>query len=671
MSYILVTGGAGYIGSHTVVELINNGYNVVIVDNLINSSYDAVSRVEYIVHHKIPFYDVDLRDEDALSKVFDEYPISSVIHFAGLKAVGESTTMPINYFNNNVGGTIALLNVMKYHNVKSIVFSSSATVYGDATRFENMIPIPEECPTGPTNPYGHTKLTIEILLRDLYQSDKSWRIAILRYFNPIGAHPSGLIGEDPLGIPNNLLPFLAQVAVGRRAELKIFGDDYDSHDGTPIRDYIHVVDLAKGHIAALSYLDKRSSQGICREWNLGTGKGSTVFDIFHAFCRAVGHELPYHVVGRRDGDVLDLTSKPDRANTELEWEAKLTIDDACRDLWNWTTKNPLGFKVNNYSYNEGSFGDDRVHTIKYPGIELSVANYGATVVGLNIDGQSVICKYKNLHDYKLPSNPYFGATIGRFANRIPGGKFEIDGNKYTAEANEGENTLHGGSHGFCTQYFYGPIAKTDGDSTTLTFLNYDVDGSNGFPGDLISTVSYKVSPEKSFEIEYQSTLDEDSKENATIVNLTNHTYFNLCGDGTINETKVDLISDKYFEANSLIPTGEIKKYESKSFTFGATELDTCFVVDQPQQLDTRSLRLNKVLTAQHPNSAIKFSVETTEPSFQLYTGDYIDTKGWFHRAGFAVEPCRYLGAATFKKWSSQVILHKGETYGSKTKYSFN
>ena len=276
--YIVVTGGAGYIGSHTVVELIQHGYKVIIVDNLVNSSYDAVARIEYIVKQPIPFFNVDLQNYDELLKVFQSYNIKGVIHFAALKAVGESTQIPLEYYENNVGGTMSLLKVMKKVGVKTIVFSSSATVYGDATRFENMIPIPEHCPNDPTNPYGKTKYMIENILKDMQTADSSWRTAILRYFNPIGAHPSGLIGEDPLGIPNNLLPYLAQVAIGRREKLSVFGNDYKSHDGTPIRDYIHVVDLAKGHIAALNYMQQiEESKGLYREWNLGTGKGSTVF----------------------------------------------------------------------------------------------------------------------------------------------------------------------------------------------------------------------------------------------------------------------------------------------------------------------------------------------------------------------------------------------------------
>ncbi|QPG75505.1 UDP-glucose-4-epimerase [Brettanomyces nanus] len=678
MSYILVTGGAGYIGSHTVIELINHGYKVVIVDNLVNSSYDSVSRVEYIVKQKIPFYKIDLRDSDGLSKVFDDYPISAVIHFAALKAVGESTTIPLKYFENNVGCTISLLNVMKYHNVKTVVFSSSATVYGDATRFENMIPIPEECPTGPTNPYGHTKLTIETILKDLHASDPQWRAAILRYFNPIGAHPSGLIGEDPLGIPNNLLPFLAQVAVGRRAKLSIFGDDYESHDGTPIRDYIHVVDLAKGHIAALNYLSSlKPSQGLYREWNLGTGKGSTVFDVYHAFCRAVGHDLPYEVVGRRDGDVLNLTSKPNRANKELQWMAHLTIDDACRDLWNWTTKNPLGFHVKNYSVNEDAYGEDRVHTVEYPGFKVSIANYGATIIDIEVNGKPVVCKFDNLRDYHLPSNPCFGATIGRYANRIGGAQFTIGGKQYDVEKNEGANCLHGGSHGFNTQYFYGPIAthSEEDDSTTLKFVSFDKDGHAGFPGDLITTVAFKVQP-KSLEFEFESSLSPKSSVDATVVNLTNHSYFNLCGEGTINETELLLASNNFLEVDSaLLPTRSIKKWTrpdvSKPFTVGTAVFDNCFVLsDYSSKLDTRKERMVDVVHASHPGSKVKLTVSTTEPSFQLYTGDGVDTKGFFHRAGFAVEPCRFVNAARVDDWKKQVVLKKGEVYGSRIRYTF-
>ncbi|KAK9477438.1 hypothetical protein V1514DRAFT_334069 [Lipomyces japonicus] len=343
--YVLVTGGAGYIGSHTVLELLNAGYKVVVVDNLVNSSEEAIRRVEQLAGNvHVPFFNTDIRDYDGLDKIFTQYKVSAVLHFAGLKAVGESVQKPLEYHDNNVAGTITLLKVMRAHGSNVFVFSSSATVYGDATRFENMIPIPEECPTDPTSPYGHTKLIIEEILRDVAGSnDAQIKVGILRYFNPIGAHPSGRIGEDPRGIPNNLLPFVAQVAVGRREKLQVFGNDYDSRDGTPIRDYIHVVDLAKGHLAAVKKLNSITQPAFSREWNLGTGNGSTVFEIVHAFEKATNKPIPVEVVGRRKGDVVNLTAKPSRANTELDWHAQLTIDDSCRDLWKWATANPWGY----------------------------------------------------------------------------------------------------------------------------------------------------------------------------------------------------------------------------------------------------------------------------------------------------------------------------------------
>lgn len=346
---VLVTGGAGYIGSHTVVALQEAGREVVVIDNLSNSSEEALHRVSKLTGKKVPFAKVDIRDEKGLEAVLKEYPdIDSVIHFAGLKAVGESVQKPLEYYGQNVGGTINLVNVLNRHNITQLVFSSSATVYGDATRFPNMIPIPEECPTEGMSPYGRTKLFIENILRDHSKVNPKWSVALLRYFNPMGAHPSGLIGEDPLGVPNNLLPYLAQVASGRREKLLVFGNDYPSRDGTPIRDYIHVMDLAEGHLAALKKLEsvsgKNGDEGFCREWNLGTGHGSTVFEVIHAFEKAVGHPLAYEVTKRRSGDVLDLTAKPTRANNELHWHAKRSIEQACNDLWNWTKKNPYGYQ---------------------------------------------------------------------------------------------------------------------------------------------------------------------------------------------------------------------------------------------------------------------------------------------------------------------------------------
>ncbi|THX40478.1 UDP-glucose 4-epimerase [Aureobasidium pullulans] len=351
---VLVTGGTGYIGGFTALALLEADYKVVIVDNLYNSSEEVINRIETICGKRPAFYNVDITDEKALEKVFTEHPdIDNVIHFAALKAVGESGEIPLEYWRVNVGGSIALLQAMTRHNVTNIVFSSSATVYGDATRFEGMIPIPEHCPLGPTNPYGDTKYAIEKLIGTHVEAQRNnaakkgesgakWNGALLRYFNPAGSHPSGIMGEDPQGIPFNLLPLLAQVAVGKREKLLVFGDDYDSRDGTAIRDYIHVIDLAQGHLKALNYL--REHQPGVRAWNLGTGRGSTVFEMVKAFSHAVGRDLPYLVVDRRAGDVLNLTANPARANEELKWETKLSLEDACRDLWRWTENNPQGYR---------------------------------------------------------------------------------------------------------------------------------------------------------------------------------------------------------------------------------------------------------------------------------------------------------------------------------------
>ncbi|KAK0512452.1 hypothetical protein JMJ35_005580 [Cladonia borealis] len=351
---VLVTGGCGYIGSFTALALLEAGYKVVIVDNLLNSSEETINRIELISGKRPEFYNVDIRKEEDFDKVFKAHPdIDSVIHFAALKAVGESGEIPLEYYRTNVYGTICLLSSMTRHNVSNIVFSSSATVYGDATRFENMIPIPEHCPIGPTNPYGRTKATNEAIITDHVEAQRNnlkkqgkkgehWNAALLRYFNPAGAHPSGVMGEDPQGVPYNLLPLLAQVAIGKREKLLVFGDDYASKDGTAIRDYIHILDLAKGHLVALNYL--RDHHPGVKAWNLGTGKGSTVFDMIKAFSDAVGRSLPYEVVGRRAGDVLDLTANPTRANKELGWKAERTLYDACEDLWRWTENNPQGYR---------------------------------------------------------------------------------------------------------------------------------------------------------------------------------------------------------------------------------------------------------------------------------------------------------------------------------------
>lgn len=351
---VLVTGGTGYIGSFTTLALLDAGYDVVIVDSLYNSSKVALDRIELLAGRRPDFYQIDITDEKALDEVFAKHPsIDSVIHFAALKAVGESSVIPLEYYRVNVGGSIALLQSMSRNNVTNIVFSSSATVYGDATRFPNMIPIPEHCPIGPTNTYGRTKSMIEDVISDYINAQRNnlekegkpfqqWNGALLRYFNPCGAHPSGIMGEDPQGVPFNLLPLLGQVATGQREKLLVYGDDYPSRDGTAIRDYIHVVDLARGHLVALNYL--RANQPGVKAWNLGSGRGSTVFEIVKAFSAVVGRDLKYEVVARRAGDVLDLTANPTLANTELNWKTELTMEKACEDLWRWVSNNPQGYR---------------------------------------------------------------------------------------------------------------------------------------------------------------------------------------------------------------------------------------------------------------------------------------------------------------------------------------
>jgi len=335
---ILVTGGAGYIGSHTVVELLESGYDVVVMDNLANSSEVSLTRVSKITGKTVPFEQVDLRDEDALDKLFAKYSFYAVIHFAGLKAVGESNSLPLEYYENNVGGTIKLLRVMKKHSVKNIVFSSSATVYGDPAR----VPITEDFPLSATNPYGRTKLFIEEILRDVWNSDQSWNIVLLRYFNPVGAHKSGTIGEDPRGIPNNLLPYVTQVAVGKREHLNVFGNDYNTPDGTGVRDYIHVVDLAKGHIAALKKVE--SNPG-CLAVNLGTGNGYSVLQMVEAMKKASGREIPYKIVGRRPGDVATCYADPSFAEKNLGWKAEKGLEEMCADAWRWQSANPNGYSA--------------------------------------------------------------------------------------------------------------------------------------------------------------------------------------------------------------------------------------------------------------------------------------------------------------------------------------
>ena len=336
---ILVTGGTGYIGSHTVVELLNKGEDIIIVDNLSNSKAEVLNRINKITGKTPKFYKVDILDKEALRDVFKENNIESVIHFAGLKAVGESVEKPLEYYHNNITGTVILLEVMKEYNVKKIVFSSSATVYGDP----EILPINEDSKVGgTTNPYGTTKLFIEQILNDLYISDNRWSISILRYFNPIGANSSGLIGEDPQGIPNNLIPYVSRVAIGKLPSLNVFGNDYDTPDGTGVRDYIHVVDLAIGHLKALEYLNKKK-QGIYIH-NLGTGIGYSVLDIVKTFERVNNVKVPYEIVGKRPGDIAVCYADPTKAKEELDWIAKKDLEDMCKDTWNFQKNNPNGIE---------------------------------------------------------------------------------------------------------------------------------------------------------------------------------------------------------------------------------------------------------------------------------------------------------------------------------------
>lgn len=334
---VLVTGGAGYIGSHTVLELLNEGKQVVVVDNLSNSSAESLNRVHQITGRKPFFYQIDLINKAALDEVFKEHKIDSVIHFAAFKAVGESVEKPFKYYRNNMDGTLVLFEIMKKHGVKDLVFSSSCTVYGEP----DTVPITEDSPLSAVNPYGRTKLFNEYMLRDFYKADNSLNIALLRYFNPVGAHKSGIIGEDPNGIPNNLMPYISQVAVGKLEKLSVFGGDYATHDGTGIRDYIHVVDLAKGHLKALEKVESDSGLVI---YNLGTGKGSSVLDMVKAFEQASGIEIPYQVVDRRPGDAAAIWADTTKAEKELGWKAELDILDMCKDTWRWQSNNPNGYK---------------------------------------------------------------------------------------------------------------------------------------------------------------------------------------------------------------------------------------------------------------------------------------------------------------------------------------
>ena len=336
MSKILVTGGAGYIGSHTVLELLNKGYEVVVVDNFSNSSFESIKRVQKITGKEVIFYEADIRDEEKMDEVFAAHKIDAVIHFAAYKAVGESCKLPLKYYENNISGTVGLLKIMAKRGVKKIIFSSSATVYGDPER----LPLDETCRLSTTNPYGSTKLMMEMIMQDLYKADNEWNIILLRYFNPVGAHESGLIGEDPKGIPNNLMPFVAQVASGKLSCINVFGNDYDTPDGTGVRDYIHVVDLALGHIAAI---EKCNDSGV-HIYNLGTGNGYSVLDMIKAFEKACGKKLPYKICERRSGDIAACYACPDKAKKELGWEAKFGIEEMCADQWRWQSGNPMGYE---------------------------------------------------------------------------------------------------------------------------------------------------------------------------------------------------------------------------------------------------------------------------------------------------------------------------------------
>ena len=335
---ILVTGGAGYIGSHTIVELLNNDHAVIVIDNLSNSSRESLNRVEKITGKSVEFYEADVCDETALEKIFSSHNIDAVIHFAGLKAVGESVAMALHYYKNNLESTLNLLDAMKKHNVKKLVFSSSATVYGDPQQ----LPITEDAPRSATNPYGQTKLMIEQILTDVVATNEDWNVTSLRYFNPIGAHESGLIGEDPEGAPNNLLPYVARVAAGKLDKVMVFGNDYDTPDGTGVRDYIHVVDLAQAHVAALNHLDHPN---VYKAYNVGTGHTDSVLDMIHAFEKASGKTIPYEIVARRPGDIASCYADVSLAKQELGWTAQFTTQDGCNSEWKWLSQNPNGYKT--------------------------------------------------------------------------------------------------------------------------------------------------------------------------------------------------------------------------------------------------------------------------------------------------------------------------------------
>ncbi len=334
---ILVTGGAGFIGTHTLIELYREGHQAVVIDNLSNSSDISLERVAELIGKEVPFYRVDIRDRASVASVLDRYTFDACIHFAGLKAVGESVSKPWEYYDNNISGTLVLLDELRRHHCQNLIFSSSATVYGDPVK----VPISEDCPKGHcTNPYGQTKSMLEEIMMDIQKADPTWNIVLLRYFNPIGAHPSGRIGENPNGIPNNLMPYITQVAIGRRSELGVFGNDYDTPDGTGVRDYIHVVDLARGHVSALSAIENKCGLAI---YNLGTGHGYSVLDVVKAFEKATNMKVPYKIQPRRPGDIAICYSDPQKADRELGWTAQYDLEDMCRDAWNWQKNNPNGY----------------------------------------------------------------------------------------------------------------------------------------------------------------------------------------------------------------------------------------------------------------------------------------------------------------------------------------
>lgn len=668
VSKVLVTGGAGYIGSHAVVELLNNGYECVVVDNLCNSSYESLARVQVLVKKPVAFYEVDLVDLEGLAKVFEEHrDIESVIHFAGLKAVGESAEIPLEYYYNNVSGTVVLLQLMQKYGVKNLVFSSSATVYGDYTRYPGMIQVPETCPLVPSNPYGHTKFTIENILRDVAASD-TWKFAILRYFNPIGAHPSGLIGEDPLGIPNNLLPYMAQVAIGRREKLLVFGNDYATRDGTPIRDYIHVVDLAKGHVAALKYLEVQN-KGICEAWNLGSGTGSTVLEMYEAFTKACGIKIVKDIVGRRSGDVPLLVAKPTKAKLELGWQTELDVKEACDDLWRWVTKNPFGYSqhgVTSKLIDKGNY-ENRLVTLGHGSrFQLIIANKGASIIDLIVDGQSVVLG---------PGDPgdYSGSTIGRYANRIRGGKYELGGKSYQLTTNDNGNTNHSSINCYSEKNFMGPLVKTPSKGVFIAEYVLLDEQPADFQSDVQVSVIYTLDVEaKTLDIQYQALL---TKGQATPVNLTNHTYFNLnkVNADTVDGTKIRLATNKAVDLDGNFHGVKISTFDSKAeddTVLNAVEpcYDHCFVTSDSIPLDSTKGKLHPIFRASHPESQLSLEILTTEPSFQFYTGDGLS--GFSPRSGFAVEPARYVNAINSDQWKESVTLPQGDVYRSRIVYKF-